>query len=29
VRGVVIDARGMFDGVEGWWIAPHDQRNRA
>ena len=28
VRGVVIDARGMFDGVEDWWIAPRDRRNR-
>jgi len=28
VRGVAIDARGMFDGVEDWWIAPRDRRNR-
>jgi peptide/nickel transport system substrate-binding protein len=29
VRGVAIDARGMFDGVERWWIAPGDRRGRA
>jgi peptide/nickel transport system substrate-binding protein len=27
VRGVVIDVRGMLDGVEDWWIAPTDRRH--